>query len=195
MEGGKFEVANRSDFSDAKTINTIEKILGPYYHTISVKPLSKYRYIRYISSEGEQCSVSELEFYDENNEKLHGAIIGTHSVNATTSNAKVFDNDVDTFFEAASDNSWVGLDLGEARQISKIRYLPRTAGYGIYEGHEYELFYWSGNEWCSLGRQTATSHLLQYEVPVNALYFLKNITKNRMYEMPFIIESGVQQWF
>ena len=57
------------------------------------------------------------------------------------------------------------------------------------------MFYWNGDEWYSLGRQTATSDILQYKVPDNALFFLKNITKNRMYETPFIIERGAQQWF
>ncbi len=193
MIGGKFEVANRSDFSDARVIHTIETA-GFGYHTVSVKHASSYRYIRYASPVGERCNVSTLEFYGENN-KLQGTAIGTPGTNATNTIDKVFDGNVDTFFEAASNPSWVGLDLGEPRRITKIRYMPRTDGNGIYEGDVYELYYWNGNEWYSLGKKTADNHVLQYQTPANALFFLKNVTKNRMHKMPFFMESGTQQWF
>ena len=145
--------------------------------------------------EGGYCNVSILEFYDENNKILQGTAMGAPGARNDDSMTydKVFDDDVDTFFNAASDPAWTGLDLGESRQIAKIRYLPRTNGYGIYEGHIYELFYWDENEWRSLGRKTADSHLLQYDIPVNALFILKNITKDRT--SPFVIENGVQKWF
>ena len=193
MRGGKFEVANRSDFSDAKTIHTIEKS-GLGYFIVPVNQKKSYRYIRYVSPAGGRCNVSILEFYDENNEKLQGTAIGTPGANATMTHDKVFDEDVDSFFEAASDPSWVGLDLGEPRKITKIRYLPRTGGNGIYEGHVYELFYWNGTEWQSLGRKTADSHILQYKAPTNALLYLKNITKNRMNKKPFYIDAKAQKW-
>jgi hypothetical protein len=188
MKGGKFEVSNNSDFSNAKTIYTVETT-GLGYHTVSVKQPSTFRYIRYISSVGTRCSISELEFYNENNKKLLGSAMGS-----TGDTQKVFDGDVDTFFESASNPSWVGLDLGESHQVSKIRYLPRTDGNGIYEGHVYELFYWNENEWQSLGRKRADSHILQYQVPEFALIYLKNITKNKMHDRPFFMEY-TQQWF
>jgi len=194
MRGAKFEVANRSDFSDARTVYTIETP-GLGFCTVPVKLKSSYRYIRYITPIDKRCHVSILEFYDENNEKLEGTAIGTPGVNTASTNDKVFDGDTDTFFEAASEKSWVGLDLGEPRRIAKIRYLPRTDGNGIYEGQVYELFYWNGNEWYSLGKKTADSDVLQYKVPFRALFFLKNVTKNRMYKTPFSIESGAQEWF
>ena len=189
MDGGKFEVANQSDFSDAETIHTIDRA-NSCYLTASIKHAKACRYIRYVSPKGGRCHVSELEFYNENNEKLQGTVMGE-----TDAHTNVFDGDVDTFFEAESDDSWIGLDLGKLRRISKIRYLPRTTGYGIYEGHTYELLYWNGDKWRSLGRQKATSNILQYNVPDFALFYIKNITKNRMYTTPFIIESGTQHWF
>lgn len=196
MKGGKFEVGNQSDFSDARTIHTIGTA-GPGYHTVSVMPTSAYRYVRYVSPSGWRCNVSMLEFYDENRQKLQGAAVGTpgSSSNTTMSPDNAFDSNVDTFYEAESEPSWVGLDLEEPRRIAKIRYLSRTDGNGIYEGQVYELFYWNGNKWQSLGRKTADSHILQYETPANALLYLKNITKNRMYKTPFLMENGIQKWF
>jgi hypothetical protein len=133
MKGGKFEFANRSDFSDAITVHTVETTdLG--YNTSSVKYKSTYRYARYVSPADARCNISELEFYG-NNGKLQGVVMGTSG--ATD---KVFDGDVYTFYESESDPSWVGMDFGEPRQITKIRYLPCTNENGIYEGHVYELF-------------------------------------------------------
>ena len=197
MVGGKFEVANRSDFSDAKTIHTIETVPSACFHTVSVKHPFSYRYIRYVSPVDGFCNVSILEFYDENDEKLHGTAIGTPGAfqNGPMTYDKVFDGDVDTYFDALPGDSWTGLDFGEPRRISKIRYLPRTTGNIICEEQVYELFCWNGNEWHSMGKQTATTQILQYQAPVNALFFLKNVTKNRKHTMPFIIENGAQKWF
>jgi hypothetical protein len=193
MRGGKFEGANRSDFSDARTIDTITTI-GFGYNVVPVNHTAAYRYVRYVSLDGGLCNVAILEFYDENNEQIQGAAIGTPGINITTTHDKAFDGDIDTYFEAAADPSWIRLDLGEPRRISRIRYLPRTEGTCIYDGHVYELFYWNGNGWQSLGKKTANSSVLRYQTPDNALFLLKNVTKNSMHATPFFIESGAQQW-
>ena len=107
---------------------------------------------------------------------------------------KVFDGEVLTWFEADDqDNGWVGLDLGESKTISKIRFLPRTTGNRIYEGHTYELFYWDGQKWASLGRQVAESHQLQYSVPANSLLNLRNLTLFREGRY-FTMQDGSQRW-
>ena len=56
---------------------------------------------------------------DENNKKLQGVIIGT-----TGAHANVFDGDVDTFFEAYTNYSWVGLDLGVPKVSHQLSQLP-----------------------------------------------------------------------
>jgi len=196
MQGGIFEVANRSDFSDAQTLHRIATIPEARFHDVITGNRSKYRYIRYVSPPSGHCNVSILEFYDENNEKITGTAIGTPGAwnNSSMTHEKVFDGDVDTFFDAVSHPAWTGLDMGEPKTISKIRYLPRTyEGDGIYEGHVYELFYWNNDNWQSLGRQTANSHVLEYDVPENALLIIKNITKNRTLR-PFIMKKGKESW-
>ena len=178
-------------------LHKIEKIDGSWFHTANLKNSSKYRYIRYVSPKSGFCNVAEIEFYDKSDEKLQGTVIGTTKLwnNSPATCDKVFDGDPDTFFDAADDKSWTGLDLGKPKTIAKIRYLPRNGGFGIYEGLAFELFYWNGNQWQSLGKKTANSHTLQYEEPANALFFLKNITKNRICGRPFIMENGKQKWF
>ena len=108
---------------------------------------------------------------------------------------KVFDGDPVTYFDAPSEDSWAGLDLGTPQTLTKIRYLPRNDGNSIYESHIYELFYWNGKDWQSLGKKTADDHVLQYDAPANALYILKNITSDKIHRLPFIMENGEQKWF
>ena len=63
MIGGKFEVANSPDFSDAITIYTIERNPKEGINTINLDNTLSRRYIRYLSSDEGNGNVSEIEFY------------------------------------------------------------------------------------------------------------------------------------
>ncbi|MDR3707811.1 MAG: discoidin domain-containing protein [Capsulimonadaceae bacterium] len=64
--------------------------------------------------------------------KLTGKVIGTPGSyqNGGSTIDKVFDGSLDTFFDAPESTNgngcWVGLDLGKAVQITKIRFVPRS---------------------------------------------------------------------
>lgn len=62
--------------------------------------------------------------------KATGIVIGTPGSYGGGDNTKdkVFDDDLDTFFDAANaSGDWAGLDLGSTKQITRIRYAPRSA--------------------------------------------------------------------
>jgi hypothetical protein len=64
--------------------------------------------------------------------ELTGAIIGTPGSwnNSGNTIANVFDGNLSTYFDApGGDGDWVGLDLGSAHQITRVKYAPRS-GYG-----------------------------------------------------------------
>ncbi len=66
MEGGQFQIANRADFSDAVTVFTIAA--PPASDTLTEQPVSNptpFRYVRYLSPNGSNGNVAELEFYGE----------------------------------------------------------------------------------------------------------------------------------
>ncbi|MDR1122171.1 MAG: hypothetical protein LBM08_14855 [Dysgonamonadaceae bacterium] len=180
MHHGIFEGANQSDFSDAKALHTIDHLPGMLYNDVILRMPASYRYVRYKSPEGGSCNVSEIEFYGSEGEKLSGTPIGTPGAwnNSNRTCDKAFDGDITTFYDAFEKNgAWTGLDFQEQKRIHKIRYLPRTEGQFIYEGHHYELFYWAKDGWTSLGKQTATdSGSLQYRTPSQALLHLDNLT-------------------
>lgn len=64
MVGGKFQVATMPDFSDAKTIATIQDTPAEERLTkLSAPSVEDYRYLRYLSPDNCNCNVSEVQFF------------------------------------------------------------------------------------------------------------------------------------
>jgi len=196
MFDGRFEGANCSDFSDARLLHTIKEVRGPFFHSFDIRNTSEYRYLLYYSPDNSRCNVAELEFYNENNDKLTGKVIGTIGTwsNTPSTREKAFDGDPTTFFDADSlNNTWVGLELDNPAVVKKIRFLPRTEGNNIYENNIYELFYWDGQQWYLQDKQVSAGYQLEFCVPVNALFYLRNITTKKTGRC-FMIQDGIQKW-
>ena len=194
MHYGRFEGANHSDFSDARILYCINEISGGFYHSANINTSSSYRYVRYSSPENGRCNVAEVEFYNKNGDKLEGTVIGMEGSKDKFARENAFDGDVTTAVNIEnSTTAWVGLDLGTPTEIGKIRFLPRTTGNNIYEGHEYRLMYWDGHQWTSLGEQIATTHQLHYLAPANALFYLENMTR-KIIGRYFTMKDGEQKW-
>ncbi|MDR0574015.1 MAG: transglutaminase-like domain-containing protein [Tannerella sp.] len=198
MYHGIFEGANQADFSDAKVLHVINHIPGMFYNEVTLRTTAKYRYVRYKSPEEGYCNVSEIEFYGPDGRRLPGTPAGTPGAwnNSNRTCDKVFDGDVTTYYDAFEKSvAWTGLDFHEPQQIRKIRYLPRTDGRHIYEGHDYELFYWTKDGWQSLGKQTATnSGSLQYRAPLQALLYIENHTLQRRGKIFFVTSALETRW-
>jgi len=197
--GGVFEGANRADFSDAKILYKIEKL--PELKMNFVELNNQYfRFLRYLAPNGSHCSFAEIEFYESGNlSPLKGKIIGTegcymHSPDCTKE--KVFDGNILTYFDAPNpDGAWVGMDLGEKKLINKIQYITRNDDNGVRPGEMYELFFMDQKGWKSMGRKVAEADSLIYsEVPGEAIYLLKNLSKGNE-ECIFTYEKGKQIWW
>lgn len=200
MIGGKFQGANKADFSDAVNLYEVKKHPGPFFNEIAFNNSESFRYLRYLSPDSSYGNVAEIEFYENPSDtaKMTGRIIGTKgSMNndpVTTSKA-AFDGNLLSIVNAPEPNgSWTGLDLGRKKRLSKLRFLTRTDMNFIYAGNVYELKYWSG-EWKSLGVVTAdTSYIIYNNVPSNALLLLRNLTTGQE-ERIFTYENGEQVWW
>ncbi len=198
MKGGRFESAHRADFSDARTLYTIDFHPDLYFQEVILDPPANTRYIRYMSPDDSHGNIAELEFYAEGDslKPLSGTIMGApESYSIHYSYARAFDGDVLTFFDTPGNDAWVGLDLGKPERIKKIRYLPRNDDNIVVAGQTYELFYFGNKGWVSLGRQTPTKQKLYYDhAPVNALFLLRNLSKGAE-ERIFTYEDGKQVWW
>lgn len=61
--GGRFELSNNKNFTNAVTVFTVNQKPSTGYHTISVNRTETYRYGRYVSPENGFCNISELHFF------------------------------------------------------------------------------------------------------------------------------------
>jgi hypothetical protein len=171
MLGGIFEGANKSDFSDAKVLHTIKNI-PEVYNSIALETPACCRYVRYRSPYEGYGNVSEIAFSNTNGDKIQGVYIGSPGSwnNQGNTGDKAIDNDITTFYDVAEGSgAWTGLDMKQPHKISTIHYTPRLDCFGVYKGHEYELFYWDKEGWKSFGKQTASGTELMFRAPQYSL--------------------------
>jgi len=195
---GKFQGANRPDFSDSVTLHIIRKEADLSYEDISLEHSGKFKYVRYLSADGGYNNMAEVRFYSEG-KRLHGKVIGTDGARDEFPNSTkyaVFDEDPLSFFDALeADGAWAGLEFDKAYPLDAIRYIFRNDDNNIRPGDTYELLYYSNDQWLSAGIQTADTTLLHYEkVPANTLYWLRNHTRGKE-ERPFTYENDKQVWW
>jgi len=195
MAYGKFQGSNKSDFSDAATFFMHEGITEGYWYERNVTDNNSYQYLRYMSPENSFGNINELEFYDQANNKLEGAIIGTQGTQWQTKET-VFDGNILTGFNGVSpDGHWVGLKLKTPTKISKIRYIPRNDGNCIEIGDLYQLNVYDHGVWRVLGKMMATETKLVFDnMPSGGLYLLNDLTKGHE-ERIFTYEKGKQVWW
>ena len=196
--GGKFQGANKPDFSDLVTLHTIQKKADMSYENIKLDTHKYFKYVRYLSADGGFNNMAEVKFYS-GGQQLHGEVIGTDSSAVEypfCDKHSVFDDDPLSFFEASDENgAWVGLKFDKAYPIDAIRYIFRNDDNNIRPKDTYELLYNRSGQWLSAGMQTADTTFLQYEnIPSSTLYWLRNHTRGKE-ERPFTYEEGQQVWW
>ena len=199
MKNGKFQVADRPDFSDARTVYVTPEVteIHPYYAELGDS--IRFRYIRYLSPPGAFVSMSEIGFYDPSGRKLVGRIIGTEGSywNLGNDKYKLFDGDPLTYFNAPRESRcWGGMAFDTPQTLGSVMFLPRNDDNFIQAGELYELFCCRDGEFVSLGQRIGDrTHELRYEeVPGNALLLLKNHSKGKD-ERIFTYEDGRQVWW
>ncbi|WP_163629652.1 transglutaminase domain-containing protein [Paludibacter sp. 221] len=194
--GGKFQASDNPLFKNAVTFATITTEADMNWHSIKIPTQRKYRYFRYLSAPKGHCNMAEIKLIDSEGKLLSGEIIGTSgSYKNKVDNKKeaVFDGDPLTFYDAIEgDGTWAGIDFGKKVQVNEIRYIFRNDDNNIRLGDTYELFYWNGMQWASMGRRKAEESMLNFsEIPKGTLLWLKNHTRGRE-ERPFFYIDGQQ---
>ncbi|GHT65344.1 hypothetical protein AGMMS50239_24890 [Bacteroidia bacterium] len=185
LPGGKFQAANRPDFSDAVTLYTIPGFTVQSGEVFLDTLQTPYRYWRYYSADERHNNLAELYFYGEGSEQpVYGKITGTNdSYNHQKGNEKeaVFDGNPLSYYDALTpSHSWVGMDFGGPVKIRKISYTPRSDGNDVTPGDIHELLYWDNHRWNSTGKRQATDIKLVYEnLPSGTIYWIRNLSRGR----------------
>ncbi len=212
MLGGRFEGANRPDFSDAVLLHEITEQQPHYFTHYAVDRPEKYRYVRFCVPERDaqeeipehyapfiwikhnEGNVAELRFYADG-EPLTGKPIGTPGNHAKRGPAAAFDGDMESYY-ATDDTSgaWLGLDLGTPQPITSLAYRARNDDNDVRIGDTYRLYYWDEG-WQPLDSQTATNYALTWDnVPTGTLYLLLNLTRG-VEQRPFTYQNGQITWW
>lgn len=193
MIGGRLEVSNKKDFSKSLVVDTISTT--PVYRNVFTLPISvkSYRYIRYVCPDNCRTPLAELEIYDNvTGKRIEGKPIGSDFFSEKILQ-RPFDNDLMSVC-STKQKFWIGLDMKSPMCISKIILYPKNDGNFIHVGDLYELYYYSSCGWKSLGKQRADDFQLIYEVPANALLWLRNISRGNE-ERIFVYKKGKQIWY
>lgn len=191
--GGKIQGADNPDFRNVEDIFEIDDV-----YVLDPQPVmcsKAYKYYRYLSPDGSYGSIAELKFYDADTAEIVGAPIANKSADSTAIK-KAFDGNYLSNFETEEpDGNWVGIKTSKPQKISFVRIVPRSDDNDIRPGDTYELLYYNGKQWVSLGKQTPKNNVLHYDnVPSNTLYWVKDHTRG-WDERPFLLREGdVVEW-
>lgn len=189
LKGGYFEASNRPDFQSSTIIYRTDR-LYPDKSVITVDTTKAFRYWRYYLN-GYHL-MAEIEFYDTRKNKITGKTLLPPDPLIKKYPERLFDNDPLTCALIAP---YIGMDFGKPVSLSEIHYLPRNDDNGITPGQVYELKYHNGQQWVSLGQQTASQLYLEFEnVPTHALFWLQNLTSGRE-ERIFTYENDRQRFW
>lgn len=185
LVGGRFECANRGDFSDAILLCSISRQQQYPLQHLATTASKKYRYVRFTPLDSVKGYFAEFHFFNEKGRRLDGRALN---------GKEVFDGNLLTYcYKHPGSHQELTLDFGQPELLSEVAYSARTDDNDVMKGQEYELFYWD-EKWISLGRRIAEEFYLDYEVPRNALLWLRNCTKG-VEERIFTIEKGKQVWW
>lgn len=197
MTNGRFEAANKADFSDATVLYQLgvkewpRRVMNEHL----TDSTHSFRYVRYISADKYPGDIAEVGWFGTAGRRLEGKLMSTPAYNGLPdcAPANALDGDPLTYFSSDTFPGWVGMDLGRQERICRITFSPRNDDNFIREGEEYELFYLSSRGWESMGRQwgTSSTELVYPDVPGNGVYWLRNLTKGRE-EQLFTYENGRQ---
>lgn len=196
--GGKFQVANKEDFSDSLTLHVIPRLEDNKYHLVSPRCLGRYKYFRYLSPDWSRGNMAELYTFNAAGDTLKPKrLMGNFHVRPWCGPENLFDGNVLSFYDSHDVfGVWYGWELEQPDTIARILFLPRNDDNFIRENEEYELFYWHRGTWLSLGRQWGNFEaVLEYgNAPDGALFRLHNRTKGYE-ERIFTYEQGKQIWW
>lgn len=134
-------------------------------------------------------NLTEIWFYDKNI-PVKGKVIACHNVENPE---KGFDDDTFSYFEGKNP-FWITIDMGRPVSVDSIIFFTRNDDNYVIPHNDYELFFFDKG-WHSTGIMHSDSNSVLFkDVPQNALYLLKNLSKGKE-ERIFTISGKKQVWW
>ena len=170
------------NFEDGKTLYEIADTPVIARNRIFLNKSVKCRYIRYKADNDKCAELAEMTFYANGKAVSPIAVWGspTEKGNMHVLAKHVADGDPLSYYLSLDKGGEVVVDLGRVAVIDCLEYMPRNDDNFISPGDIYELFCHAGTEgWKSLGKQRADTTCLDWIVPDNALFWLRDLTRGR----------------
>ena len=209
----RFEGSNTPDFSNPILLHLAPEPMKWYYlnqingridrdhiqyeqlwEQAPIHQTDSFRYVRMKAGDNIPFKLGELEFYTGvDTTLLTGLPIGNlphpeRAFDGVPGYSIIKEDELEN-------DRWLGLDLGNKKTISKIRYLATNDKNEITPNRIYELYYWK-DKWISLGSQESNAHYLEFtEAPRGGVYWLNCLNCSTVEERPFTIENNKQVWW
>lgn len=190
MIGARVEGADNPAFRHARLLYEVTDTLDTNWLEVALRQPARYRYVRYVSPAGRRVELAGLSLYGDSAATVPFPMSLIHAPQPERNLDHLTDGDILTYYGSKDTSCYLGFDLGKAQTIRKIVINPRNDDNFIWPGHRYELFYQDGAQgWKSLGIRVAEGRELRYEVPENALLWLRDLTKGKE-EQVFLYRNG-----
>ncbi len=125
--GGRYFSLNYTTLSGNKltpsTLATLASVPAPgEWSELTVKNATAFRFVRLVQADNSFGQIAEVEFYEAGTgARLSGKVICSESAEV---GQRAFDGDAGTgYVSAAQSGGFVGLDLGTAKKIGRVRFL------------------------------------------------------------------------
>jgi hypothetical protein len=203
LVGAKVEGSDDKDFSKKEVLFKIDEAYKLKPNNIKLPSTTSYRFYRFTVPDLKDGKLDELKFFKLASGKqveVRGKLISSYPKDSSMLKQCV-DDDILTRVSfhnlspahKAMEEVWIGYDFKFPTEINSFEYHIRDVS-GLRKDVTYELFYWD-YEWKSLGREKASSNLIDFEnVPDNALLLIKIIDTNKFSRI-FTFSEGIQHWW
>lgn len=190
MIGARVEGADNPAFRQPRLLYEVTDTLDTNWLEVALPEPVRCRYVRYVSPPGKGVELAGFSVYGDSAGTVMFPLTLVHKTNPERNLGRITDGDILTYYGSRDTSCFLGYDLGKTETIRKIVINPRNDDNFIWPGHSYQLFYQNGTEgWKSLGIQEATGRELLYDVPENALFWLRDLTKGKE-EQVFLYRNG-----
>lgn len=196
VAGGVFEGSMTKDFANSKILYEVTDTPMTARNKIKIKEPMKCRYVRYRAPKEKCAELAGMAVYANGKKILPTAVWGspTEEGNEHVLVEHVADEDPLSYYLSLDKGGEAVMDLGKTVEIDCLEYMPRNDDNFIAPGDTYELFYHTGAKgWKSLGMQRADTTYLDWDVPDNALFWLRDLTRGRE-EHIFFMHNGQQKF-
>ncbi len=173
-----------------RELDSIKVIPDHNFYRIPVGQDVQGRYIRISSSVTPKPEIGEVIV---SSDSLANSRLALTYVNKKKKGKweNIVDGDILSWYHYVAGKRGIILLVESDDPINSIFLVPRNDDNYVVPGEEYELLYFDRNGWKSLGKKMAEGFDVTYDVPENAVFWLRNLTKGRE-EQIFICRDGKQ---